>query len=100
MYAYDTSYCLKSKDISQLNMAMNRDLENLGAWLKGNTLSLNIVKTKSILIATKPRKQAINNAVENLKLEILGRCYEYQVIFLIFFILKLFIHKIPSAYKY
>ena len=72
MYAYDTSYCLKSKDISQLNMAMNRDLENLGAWLKGNKLSLNIVKTKSILIATKPRKPAINNAVENLKLEILG----------------------------
>jgi len=46
MYADDT--CLKSKDISQLNRAMNRDLEDLGAWLKGNKLSLNFVKTQSM----------------------------------------------------
>ena len=72
MYADDTSFCLKSKDISQLNMATNRDLENLDALLKGNQLSLNIVKTRSILIATMPRHQAMNNTADNLKLEILG----------------------------
>ena len=52
MYADDTSLCLKSKDISHLNMAMNRDLEDLDALLKGNKLSLNIVKTQSKFIAT------------------------------------------------
>ena len=72
MYADDTSLCFKSKDISQLNMAMNRDLEDLDSWLKGNKLSLNIVKTQSMLIAIKPRHQALSNAAENLKLEILG----------------------------
>ena len=44
MYADDTSLCLKSKDISQLNRAMNRDFEALDAWLKSSKLSLNIVK--------------------------------------------------------
>ena len=67
MYADDTSLCLKSKDISELNMAMNRDLEHLDTWLKGNKYSQNIVKTQSILIATKPRPQALNNAAKNLK---------------------------------
>ena len=36
MYADDTSLCLKSKDISQLNEAINVDLERLDSWLKGN----------------------------------------------------------------
>ena len=72
MYADDTSLCLKSKDIFQLNRAMNRDLEDLDSWLKGNKLSLNIVKIQSMLIATKPRHKALNNTAENFKLEILG----------------------------
>ena len=38
MYADDTSLCLKSKDISQLNEAINVDLEHLDSWLKGNKL--------------------------------------------------------------
>ena len=71
MYADDTSLCLKSKDICQLNRAMNRDLEDLHSWLKSNKLSLNIVKTISMLIAIKPRYRALNSAGENLKLKIL-----------------------------
>ena len=51
---------------------MNRDLEDLDSWLKGNKLSLNVVKTQSMLVATKPRHQALNNAAENLKFEIHG----------------------------
>ena len=54
MYADDTSFCLKSKDISQFNRPMNRDLEDLDASLKDSKLSLNIVKMQSMLIATKP----------------------------------------------
>ena len=44
--ADDTSLCLKSNDIFELNKAMNRDLEDLDSWLKGNKLSLKVVKTK------------------------------------------------------
>ena len=72
MYADDTSLCLKSKDIFQLNRAMNRDLNGLDHLLNGNKLLLNAVKTQSMLIAAKPRHKALNNFAENLELEILG----------------------------
>ena len=72
-YADDTSLCLKSKDISQLNEAINVDLEHLDSWLKGNKLSLNVAKTQSMLIATKPKHRTLNNAAEKLNLEIRGR---------------------------
>ena len=73
MSADDTSLCLKSKDISQLNEAINVDLERLDSWLKGNKLSLNVAKTQSMLIATKPKHRTLNNAAEKLNLEIRGR---------------------------
>ena len=78
MYADNTSLCFKSKDISQLNRAMNRDLEDLDSWLKGNKFSLNIVKTQSVLFTTRSRHQALSNATENAKLEILGS--EFDVV--------------------
>ena len=70
MYADDTSLCLKSKDISQLNEAINDDLEHLDSWLKGN--ELNVAKTQSMLIATKPKHRTLNNAAEKLNLKIRG----------------------------
>ena len=51
---------------------MNRYLEDRDSWLKGNKLLLNVVKTQPMLIATKPRHKALNNAAGNLKLENLG----------------------------
>ena len=78
MYADDAIFCLKSKNIPQLNKAVNRDLEDLNASLKGNRLSLNNVKTQSMLIATKPRHQAIKSAAEKLKLEFLDN--EFYVV--------------------
>ena len=49
MYADDISLCFKSKDVSLLNGVVNRDLEDFDSWLKGNKLSLNVVKTQSML---------------------------------------------------
>ena len=72
MYGDNTSLSLKSKDISQLNEAINDDLEHLNAWLKGNKLSLNVAKTQSMLIATKPKHRALDNAAETLYLKIRG----------------------------
>ena len=70
MYADDTSLCLKSKDVSQLNEAINDDY--LDSWLKGYKFSLNVAKTQSMLIATKPKHQTLNNAAEKLNLKIRG----------------------------
>ena len=53
MYADDTSLYHFSKDVSQLNWAINEDLRKLDRWLKGNKLSLNGTKAHSMLITTK-----------------------------------------------
>ena len=39
MYADDTSLCLQSNDLAQLNEAINNDLKQLETWLQGNKLS-------------------------------------------------------------
>ena len=56
MYADDTSIYHSSKDITQLYLALNEELRRLDRWLKGIKLSLNIAKTRSVLITTKQKK--------------------------------------------
>ncbi len=70
MYADDTSLYIQSKDITQLNEALNEDLESLDNWLKGNKLSLNVIKTQSMLMCTRPRLQALVNNGDELSLKI------------------------------
>ena len=62
MYADDTSLCLKSRNISQLNEAINGDLEHLDLWLKGNKLSLNVAKTHFIIFFIKFFKVGLQNS--------------------------------------
>ena len=56
-----------SKDISQLNTALNEELMRLGRWLKGNKLSLNVAKTRSMLITTKQKKKCLKASNQALK---------------------------------
>ena len=72
MYADDTSICYHSRDITQLNEASNRDLYNLEKWLDGNKLSLNVVKTRAMLISTKQKYKALQNQNQDLHLKIKG----------------------------
>ena len=78
MYADDTSLYLKSQNISQITMTMNKDLEDLNFWLEGSKLSPIVVKTQSMLIATESMHQTLNNAAEKLKLDFLGN--EFYVV--------------------
>ena len=70
MYADDTNICHHSKDISKLCETINKDLEQLDQWLRGNKLSLNVSKTYSMLIGSKPRLRSLNNSSKNLELKI------------------------------
>ena len=66
-YADDTSIYHSSKDITQLNTALNEELRRLDRWLKGNKLSLNVAKTRSMLITTKQKKKCLmasNQAIQ------------------------------------
>ena len=62
MYADDTSLTLQSQDISQLNETVIEDLRRLDLWMQGNKLSLNVSKTQSLLICTKPKHQKLKMA--------------------------------------
>ena len=55
LYFDDTSIYRCSRDMSQLNNAINDDLDRLEDWLKGNKLFLNVAETHSMLIASHNR---------------------------------------------
>ena len=48
------------------------DLRRLGLWMQGNKLSLNVSKTQSMLMCTKPKHQKLKIAGGNLCLIIRG----------------------------
>ena len=72
MYADDTSLCFKSKDLSQLNAALNEDLLHLDAWLISNKLSLNVAKTQSMLVSTKAKRTTLDMSNQDLHVNIYG----------------------------
>ena len=55
MYANDTGLYCRGASLAQLNETINKDLEGLDNWLKGNKLSLNIVKTVSMNILSRQK---------------------------------------------
>ena len=66
-YADDTSTYHSSKDIMQLNTALNEELRRLDRWLQGNKLSLKVARTRSMVITTKQKKKyltASNQALQ------------------------------------
>ena len=69
-YADDTSLSYRSGGVHQLNEALNKDLATVFEWLKGNKLSLNVAKTKTIVISTKQKERCLAKNNEELSLNI------------------------------
>ena len=61
MYADDTAISLSSKSIDDLQNDLNLDLLNLQDWLHASKLSLNVVKTQSLIIGSGPSIRMIEN---------------------------------------
>ena len=78
MYADDTSLCYQSSAINVLNGAINNDLKELVTWLQDNKLSLNVAKTKSMLVSTKQTHNILKSRNENLDFKI--RDNEFEII--------------------
>ena len=70
MYANDTSLSYRSGDICQLSEVMNKDLTTIVEWLKGNKLSLNVSKTKAMVISIKQKERCLAKTNEELSLVI------------------------------
>ena len=62
----------RTKDLSRVNEALNEDLSRLDAWLVSNKLSLNVAKTKSMLVSTKAKRKTLNKSNQNLQVNING----------------------------
>ena len=61
MYADDTAISLSSKGIDDMQNDLNLDLLRLQDWLHANKLSLNVVKTQSIIIGSGPNIRKIES---------------------------------------
>ena len=59
MYADDTGLYYSGASLAQLNETISKDLESLDNWLKGNKLSLNVVKTVSMNILSRQKHQKV-----------------------------------------
>ena len=53
LFADDTNLTVSGGSITDLETAVNSDLEKLGKWLIANKLSLNVAKTEFMLIGSK-----------------------------------------------
>ena len=49
---------------------MNKDLTTVVEWLKGNKLSLNVAKTRAMVISTKQKEMGLTRNNEELSLKI------------------------------
>ena len=61
MYADDTTICYCSDNIEDLNIVFNAELTCLNDWLRGNELSLSIIKTQAMVIGSKREISHIKN---------------------------------------
>ena len=55
MYADDTTICYSSENMQDLNAVVNSELPRLNRWLRGNKLSLNIIKTQAMIIGSRQK---------------------------------------------
>ena len=72
MYVDDTILCFKSRDVSRLNEALDKDLLHLDAWLIINKLFLNVARTQSMLDSTKAKGKALDRSNQNPQIKING----------------------------
>ena len=64
----DISLSFQNQSVSQLNKALNQDLEALDKWLRGSKLSLNVAKTQSMIISTKQELAVLKGKTDQLNL--------------------------------
>ena len=69
LFADDTNLTASANSVTDLEVAVNSDLENLRKWLIANKLSLNVAKTEFIIIGSKSMTKNISNPHANVFIE-------------------------------
>ena len=65
MYADYTMISYSPKTLDELHRVLNAELVDIEKWLQGNKLSLNVVKTKAMIVGSMPNanKMAVQPAL-------------------------------------
>jgi len=63
MFADDTNMFIQGKDITQMEMSMNNEIEHIVEWLHCNKLSLNVDKTHTMLFTNNKKMYGRRNNV-------------------------------------
>ena len=82
LFADDTNFTASGDSISDIEAAVNSDLDNLKNWLMANKLSLNIAKTEFMLIHPKQMKTSIqpNIFIEKKQIKQVYKCKTLGII--------------------
>ena len=62
MYADDTTFFTSGHNVKELNIRLNKEMENVSHWCNVNKMVINTKKTKSLLITTRFKH---NQIIEN-----------------------------------
>ena len=69
LFADDTNLTASDLSITDIENAVNSDLENLRSWLIANKLSLNVTKTEFILIGSPQMIKSTSSSQPNILIE-------------------------------
>ena len=69
LFADDTNLTVSNYSITDIEIAVNSDLENLKNWLMANKPSLNVAKTEFMLIGSPQMIKNISNSQPNILIE-------------------------------
>ena len=75
MFADDTFLCAQNKDMSALETDVNHELSKVACWLSSNQLTLNVSKSKCIIVSNKRSNHPIS---VNINSSELGKCDHYK----------------------
>ena len=85
LYADDTTAYASNTDILELELSLNKDLENLSSWFASNYLSVNSKKTQAMILGKHSHEPAlrIGDSVIEISgfLNILGVCIDDKLSF-------------------
>ena len=67
-FAEDTKVIYAGKNLNDLTISVNKELDKIYNWLSANKLFLNINKTKYLIFHTQSRAQSLKESTINIKM--------------------------------
>ena len=69
MYADDTNVTFAASNMIDLESQINSELKSINLWLRANKLSLNVAKTKFMVISSRQKLQSLNDNTININVD-------------------------------